>query len=254
MEHMTQRDKSYNQYSILRCGMLLYFMWKEDNIWPHKGDRNRPNAHARDHESRVYNLWDLPLRSPLWHKSPLGSSPRLSPGGLYFVYNHGNHRNAEQDAARVKIISSFKSRTFNMFTLAVNCLGQTIVKTYFRYRLENRTPSPCALCGLGGRWPVSRSSPTPSSDHRIRDHALTPGTGKRNRVARKGNKRAKKGTLNYFKGFRARRRGALSENNFLTRFVLPISGPVNHNTSVTSVVALGPLHKDGDATLEKSTG
>ena len=58
-------------------------------------------------------------------------------GGVYFACKHGNHRNSKEDTARVTISSSFKSRTFNIFTLAVSCLGKTHVNMYFSYRLQN---------------------------------------------------------------------------------------------------------------------
>ena len=46
-------------------------------------------------------------------------------GVFDFVCNRGNHRDYKQEAARVKILGSFKSHTFSIFTLAVSCLGQT---------------------------------------------------------------------------------------------------------------------------------
>ena len=61
-------------------------------------------------------------------------------GGFYVVCNHCEHRNYKQDAARVNILSSVKSRTFEMITLAASCSAEHIFNTYVSYRLQTRNP------------------------------------------------------------------------------------------------------------------
>ena len=59
--------------------------------------------------------------------------------GFCSVCVHGKHGKAKQDAARVKMSSSFKPRTFELFTPAVSCLGKAKTSTLTlvsAYRLE----------------------------------------------------------------------------------------------------------------------
>ena len=59
-------------------------------------------------------------------KNPLGMVPLSKDVTSSDVCNQGNHRNARQDAARLKMVSSFKSNHGWKHTHYVSCVGKRV--------------------------------------------------------------------------------------------------------------------------------